>query len=317
MIPIKIYNDVNRFVIDWTLNSLCTYHCSYCPELLHRGVNVLKNKLEDPQIIKDFLVKLSEQLENRSVHIFLNGGEPTISPSLETIIDFCNEKNWCLYVNTNGSRSLDWWQDYAKKIYKVTISYHPESVDDAIFEKVEYIGTQTNVGVFTLMYPPFWDKSQAAFERFKTFKDITLEPSRVFKRESHESDASYEYTKEQLEWLESNSGLGIKGKGFPPPANNYYGNNSIEFDNGHVENMDEVECVNNLKNMFTGWECSMGINHISIGPYGNIRKSACSQASKIGNIIDFQGLPVFLPEVCKVKYCTCTSDVLIPKIKHE
>jgi hypothetical protein len=215
-------------------------------------------------------------------------------------------------------QSIDWWKEYAKKIYKVTISYHPETVDDSIFEKVEYIGTQTNVGVFTLMYPPYWDKSQSAFERFKTFNDITLEPSRVFKRESHESDASYEYSEEQLKWLEDHSGLGIRGTGFPPPENNYYGQNFIEFDNGQVEHLDEVEYVNNLKNTFLGWECTMGINHILIDAYGNIRKSACNQANtNIGNIVDFQGLPTFSPEICKVKYCTCTNDVLIPKIKHE
>jgi MoaA/NifB/PqqE/SkfB family radical SAM enzyme len=265
--------------------------------------------------MKSFLIKLAEQLDGRNVHIFLNGGEPTISPSLETIIDFCNEKNWCLYVNTNGSRSLDWWEEYAKKIYKVTISYHPETVDDSIFEKVEYIGTQTNVGVFTLMYPPYWDKAESAFQRFKTVKDITLEPSRVFKRESYDNDSSYEYSTEQLTWLEANSGLGIRGGSFSPPANNFYGQHFIEYDNGHVEQFDEVECVNNLKNMFTGWECTMGINLINIDPYGNIRKSACKQAIHIGNILTFEGLLAYEPEICKIKYCTCTSDVLIPKKK--
>jgi MoaA/NifB/PqqE/SkfB family radical SAM enzyme len=75
MLPIKIFNDTDRFVIDWTLNSLCTYHCSYCHPSLHRGVNVLKSKNEDPEIMKSFLIKLSEQLDGRNVHIFLNGGD--------------------------------------------------------------------------------------------------------------------------------------------------------------------------------------------------------------------------------------------------
>ena len=312
MTPIKIYNNMNRFVIDWTINSLCTYHCSYCPDELHRGVNVFKNKQDDPAIIKQFLTKLATKLGDRSVHIFLNGGEPTISPSLETIIDFCNEHEWCLYVNTNGSRSLDWWKEYAKKIYKVTISYHPESVDDSIFEKVEYIGTQTNVGVFTLMYPPYWDKAADAFERFKQVKDITLEPSRVFKRESHKTDSSYEYSPEQLKWLEDNSGLNIRGIAFVAPDKSSYGQNYIEFDNGQIDKLDEVEYVNNLKNIFTGWECTMGSNHIYIGPDGNIKHSACSQASVIGN---FETFEFASPQICRVKYCTCTNDVLIPKTK--
>ena len=75
------------------------------------------------------------------------------------------------------------------------------------------------------------------------------------------------------------------------------------------------EYVNNLKNMFTGWECTMGINHILVDPYGNIRKSACKQAKVIGNIVNFKGLPEMVPEICTIKYCTCTNDVLIPKIK--
>jgi MoaA/NifB/PqqE/SkfB family radical SAM enzyme len=313
MIPIKIFNDTNRFVVDWTLNTLCTYHCSYCPDMLHRGVNVFKSKQEDPIIIHNFLTNLADKLKGRSVHIFLNGGEPTISPSLETIIDFCNEKKWCLYVNTNGSRSLDWWKDYAKKIYKVTISYHPESVDDSIFEKVEYIGTQTNVGVFTLMYPPFWDKSVTAFERFKSVPDITLEPSRVFKRDELAHDKSYEYSAEQLAWLEVNSGLGIRGTSFAPDEHNYYGQTFIEYSNGEIEKFDEVECVNNLKNIFTGWTCTMGSNHIYIDPFGTIKHSACNQARSLGN---FENFDFAEPQICQVKYCTCTNDVLIPKIKQ-
>jgi hypothetical protein len=61
----------------------------------------------------------------------------------------------------------------------------------------------------------------------------------------------------------------------------------------------------------------MGINHILLDPYGNIRKSACNQAKVIGHIVDFKGLPEMTPEICKIKYCTCTNDVLIPKIKNE
>jgi len=312
MTPIKIYNTMDRFVVDWTLNSLCTYHCSYCPEILHRGVNVYKSKQEDPAIIKKFLTELLNKLGDRSVHIFLNGGEPTISPSLETIIDFCNENGWCLYISTNGSRSLDWWKEYAKKIYKVTVSYHPESADDSIFEKVEYIGTQTNVGVFTLMYPPFWDKAVSAFDRFRTVKDITLEPSRVFKRESLKTDSSYEYTEEQLTWLKDHSGLNIRGIRFVVPNHRSYGQNYIEFDNGEIEKLDEVEYVNNLKNIFTGWECTMGLNHIFIKPNGDIKHSACDQATVIGTLDSFEFAE---PQICKIKYCTCTNDVTIPKRK--
>lgn len=312
----KIYNDVKRFTIDWTLNTLCTYHCSYCHPSLHRGTNILRSKTEDPAIIKNFLTKLRDQLAGRSVHIYINGGEPTISPSLETIIDFCAESNWCAYVNTNGSRSLEWWQEYSKKIFKVTISYHPETVvDEEIFEKVEYIGTQTNVGVFTLMYPPLWDKAQNAYETFKAMDKVTIAPSRVFKRDEHAHDLSYEYNEQQLAWLKENSDVIFKNNDFPPPGNNYYGETWIE-DNGHIEKLDEVEFTNNRKNTFVDWKCNMGVDHIFIRPTGEILQSACRQAKKIATIFDFEKL-MTEPSVCKTQWCMCTADVLIPKTYNE
>lgn len=310
----KIYNDVNRFTIDWTLNTLCTYHCSYCPPTLHRGTNVFKSKTEDPALIKEFLIKIKNQLQGRSVHIFINGGEPTISPSLETIIDFCHESKWCAYVNTNGSRSLDWWKEYAHKIYKVTISYHPETVvDEEIFEKVKYISTQTNVGAFTLMYPPLWDKAVNAYETFKAMDKVTIAPSRVFKRDegADSQDRSYEYNEERLQWLKDNSNVIFKHNVFYPPDGNNYGNTWID-DGATIERLDEVEFTNNRKNTFLNWKCNMGKDHILITADGRILQSACKQAKQIATIFDFTQL---LQEstVCNTNWCMCTADVLIPK----
>ena len=88
--------------------------------------------------------------------------------------------------------------------------------------------------------------------------------------------------------------------------------NYIEFDTGEVEKLDEVEYVNNLKNIFTDWECTMGLNHIFIKPNGDIKHSACNQATVIGNLESFEFAE---PQICKIKYCTCTNDVTIPKRK--
>lgn len=309
----KIFNDTNRFVVDWTLNSLCTYHCSYCPPMFHRGQNFIYSREDDQKIIDNFLHKLYQQVKGRSVHIFINGGEPTISPSLEPILDFCHAHDWCAYVNTNGTRSLDWWQEYAKKAYKVTISYHPETVvDEEIFEKVEYIGTQTNVGVFTLMYPPLWDKALNAYYKFKNMPRVTIAPSRVFKRDHVDKfDVSYEYTEEQLKWLAENSNTIYKDNIFIPKQHNRYGQNLIR-DNENTRVFDEVECVNNRQNSFVGWNCNMGIDHISITSYGQILQSTCRQAKKIADISNFETLSTE-PSICHTEWCMCTADVLIPK----
>jgi organic radical activating enzyme len=318
MTVIKIYNDVQRFTIDWTLNTMCTYHCSYCPDTLHRGVNVLRSREEDPVIVKNFLTQLKSQLQGRSVQMFINGGEPTISPVLDTIIDFVHESGWSLYVNTNGSRSMEWWQEYAPKIYKVTISYHPESADDSIFDKVALIGSHTNVGVFTLMYPPepYWTRSVTAFEKFRSIPDITLEPSRVFKRENVTTTAeSYEYSQEQLAWLDHHTGLNIRGGSRAPAPGNAWGNSLATLSNGsHVDRFDEVDAVNRRENSYTGWACNMGVDSIFIKQTGEVDSATCGQAHSLGTIFDFKGLRSE-PTICNRTWCMCTLDVLIPKEK--
>ena len=62
----KIFNNANRFVIDWTLNSLCTYHCSYCPPMLHRGNNEIYDKDTDKEIqdLKKALWYLERKIQN-------------------------------------------------------------------------------------------------------------------------------------------------------------------------------------------------------------------------------------------------------------
>jgi organic radical activating enzyme len=282
---------------------------------LHKGTNFILDKTRDPEIIDKFLNTLASQLNGRSVHVFLNGGEPTISPVFEQIIDFIYEKKWCAYVNTNGSRSLDWWEKYAHKIYKVTVSYHPETViDEEIFEKVKYISTQTNVGVFTLMYPPLWDKAVNAYNYFKDM-GVTIAPSRVFKRNESTFDASYEYSQEQLDWLTNNSKTIFRDENsFAPPDNNWYGFTYIQDNTGNVEALDEVEFTNNRKNKFKGWHCNMGIDHIMINGQGLVSGAACEKAVRLGNLENFSKLAT-TSSICRHDYCMCTLDVQISKHK--
>ena len=317
IIPIKIYNDANRFVVDWTLNTLCTYHCSYCHPSLHMGNNFFKDKVSDKEIVLNFLNKLKQQLNGRPTHFFINGGEPTISPVFETIIDFISDAGWHAHVNTNATRSMDWWREYAKKIYKVTVSYHAESADEEIFEKVKYIGTQTNVGVFTLMFPPVWAKAETAYERFKAMDHVTLAASRVFKRDELTGQHSYEYSEQQLKWLDDNSEVLFRNSASTNNRNdqsNPYGRSMVVYNDGSESQFNEVEFVNNRKNQFAGWQCEMGKSHIFINKDWLICHATCNTAESFATVETFETLPTELM-TCKSEYCMCTADVMIPKYR--
>ena len=73
MKPIEIFDKNNVLVINWTLNSICTYHCTYCPDSLHRGTNTIIAKGQDRKILENFLLQLKDEVKDRPVHVFLNG----------------------------------------------------------------------------------------------------------------------------------------------------------------------------------------------------------------------------------------------------
>jgi organic radical activating enzyme len=307
----KIYNTSDPFVINWDLNSLCTYNCSYCPSYLHLGNNFIYGKEEDVGIIEDFCNNLNSQISERNVHIFLNGGEPTIAPSFETIINFGHKVGWKIYVNTNASRSMRWWHENVSKIFGVNVSYHPEEAPDSIIEKIDYMQDKTNLSVFVLMYPLLWEKAIDMYNKLLSIKNIRVSARRVFKRESNQIADSYSYNKSQKKWLFDHSDVRI--------AENIYKNTGfgqVIYENkGKEEIIDPVEWVNTRKNSFKGWDCNIGVDYINIIFNGDVQTATCNSRKKISTIKEFTVLPT-TSTICKETLCMCTAEVQVPKHRH-
>lgn len=314
MIPIKIYDKNNVLIVNWTLNSICTYHCSYCPDLLHRGTNTIIDKTKDRKILESFLYKLKDQVNDRPVHIFLNGGEPTINPHFEFLCDTFKKYGWFCHVNTNGSRSLSWWLEHAPKLYKITLSFHPEWENKDIYEKMEGIGKITNAGVFVLMWPPLWDRCVEAFEKFKAIDSMAhVGFTRVFKKDKLEQDTSYDYTEKQLDWFEKEQALN-KPFRFSLPEGSAFGETYLQFNNGNEMRLDDQYLLNNRLNKFYNWKCNIGIDSLHINYDGVIQKASCRQGGNLGTIENFKGL-ASEPVRCKQIWCSCTLETNITKVK--
>jgi organic radical activating enzyme len=312
MKPIEIYDKNNVLVINWTLNSICTYHCSYCPDSLHRGTNTIIDKLEDQKILENFLIKLKDEVKDRPVHIFLNGGEPTISPHFEFLCDKFNEYKWYCHVNTNGTRSMSWWTEHAPKLYKVTLSYHPEWDNTDIFEKMDAVGKITNTGVFVLMWPPLWDKCVEAYNKFKAMDSMAhVGFTRVFKKDQHEQDTSYDYSAEQLLWFEKEEPLN-KPFPFSIEQGRGFGHSYIKYDTGEEQKLDDQYLLNNRLNRFYNWACNIGNDCLYISFFGRITGASCGQGQYLGTIEDFKGLAK-MPVRCKQVWCSCALETNITK----
>jgi organic radical activating enzyme len=312
MRPIEIYDKNNVLVINWTLNSLCTYHCTYCPDILHRGTNEIIDKSRDRNILENFLIKLKEEVKDRPVHIFLNGGEPTINPHFEFLCDKFKEYDWYCHVNTNGSRSLAWWLEHAPKLYKITLSYHPEWENKDIFEKMEALGQITNTGVFVLMWPPMWDKCVAAYDKFKTISSMAhVGFTRVFKKDQFEQDTSYEYTTKQLEWFEKETPLS-KPFEFKIGDNRGFGSTYMKYQDNSEQRLDDQYLLNNRLNNFFNWTCNIGLDCLYISFFGKITGASCGQGQDLGTLENFRGLAKS-PVICKQFWCSCALETNITK----
>lgn len=117
----------------WMITDWCNYNCSYC---CSKGF--LVDKFDRKQYRKGLIVPF--QLRNIDVDfvIDLAGGEPTVHPYLNRILEDLVGNDKCLRVNinTNLSRSLKYFHNIFDH-YKITISasYHAEHHSEQFIEK--------------------------------------------------------------------------------------------------------------------------------------------------------------------------------------
>ena len=120
--------DPDRAVqIQWSMGNTCNFSCDYCPSILHDGT---KPWLTTDQYL-DVVDKISQHYKrnNRYMHWELLGGEVTTIPGFEKIIKRIHSYNSSITIYTNGSRTLDWWEEAKEYLSGVVITYHPLTMD--------------------------------------------------------------------------------------------------------------------------------------------------------------------------------------------
>ena len=120
--------EYNKVGFTWDLITACQYRCSYCYAL---------DWLTNPKSIKktgeykQVLSRLSLQ-SMPDFKIELLGGEPTLHPEIDYILNNLCENNKCfnITVNTNLVSMLNNLQDLARKGLVISCSFHPEQNRD-------------------------------------------------------------------------------------------------------------------------------------------------------------------------------------------
>lgn len=110
------------FKIEWNMGKRCNFNCSYCDEFTHDN----KSNHLPFEVAKKTIDKIREKTVDKKIKINLTGGEPTVNPDIEKIINYMYDNNIDVGITTNGSRTLDFYKKIFPKLASLIFSYHME-----------------------------------------------------------------------------------------------------------------------------------------------------------------------------------------------
>lgn len=322
---IEISNDLEDYLyITYNLTTTCNFKCSYCWPEAHDG----KYRFPDIEIVSKNFSHLLSQYNKKNVRITLSGGEPTLWPELGQFVKYLHDNHKVrITINTNGSRTLRWWQEYADYFDDIQISVHNEFVDIEHTKKVLdiiYNRQITMTAAQVLMDPSNWDKS------VKNVKSLVDHPTpwlvKLMTLTKPESGEIMEYSEDQL--------LFLKNKIQKRPPKEYVDlmfktgkiieddsvNGTMRFSDGNIQILNIHDILKNKANRFKGWFCDIGKERLGIDPSGFLSGNCGEQIFKNhfnlhrpDFVEKFSLDTTDLEIVCGKSFCDCTSDIRVSK----
>lgn len=304
---IKIFQEDSVLFVYWHLTDNCNYKCNYCPAFLNQGW--FANGRYPGFPTQEELLKLIDKLEliskTKKIYIVLSGGEPTIHPMFDDILNRITKFS-SVGIITNGSRSVEWWKKLKTLPDRITISLHPEFTKmEKIIDLSRYLLEHKVKLIYHLSADPNnWDKVKEMFETL----DDSLKNHIIFKiitdLEKNQDRKVYEYSNDQLNYIKEHQNFNEElFENFETDTRVLYEDETSDICN--VQNL-----ILNQKNKFLNWKCSAGINGIKINVDGNVYAGICS-IKKLGKITDFNLLDEYLN--CDRSFCACPGDIRLTK----
>lgn len=304
---IEIKKAIDTLYIYWTITDYCNFKCSYCPDDLHSADYAKQKKPGFPtdEEIGIFIDNILEKhLQGRFLNMTISGGEPTLHPMFKTIIERMNPHG-SVEVVTNGSRSVEWWQDMQVLPNKVTISLHPEFSN---LNKINELGLFLLDNNVDLMFNLMCDTEN--WEWVTNVKELLNEKlhghinAKILT--DHKNPATdgkpYSYYEEQLAFIK-------KQQSTIPNSDERKRVYGI-YDDGSKSGLDAFKLVTNNEHSFTGWSCSAGRSGLRVHFDGNVYAGICS-IKKLGKLAEF-----VLPDndlICTKLYCKTAGDICLSK----
>jgi organic radical activating enzyme len=311
---IRIERDKRNFQLSWCINNICTNHCTYCPDVLHRGTN----HNYDWNIVRGFIERLFDT--HSKIHCSISGGEPTVSPHFKEAVDMFYDNGHTVGITTNGVKPEKYWREIGPKLAYACFSYHPQYKDANYLTKAQAASEGTIIKCRIMMDTNHWDDAVDVYNRAIEMTSRgkytwSVEPVKVLPDRANRDlkHMGCDYTDEQIQWIVDHAKTyhhsGGKEKPFTAKSTFYYDDGSIESGNTNY-------LIATKQTDFRGWKCDIGIESMFIDHTGYIKKGNCNQGGKQFHINDHlnHSLPS-TAEICTIPVCGCNTDVLTSKVK--
>lgn len=303
----------NRILhINWALTNKCNYNCSYCHDDLNNGSVPLPTNAGVSNFIDS--VFLYGRKVNRKLHFEFGGGEVTYYRGIGGLIRSISERDGEVTIISNGSKKLSWWQDNAKHLSGVSLSYHINDIKSEShfieISKVLEASQTTRFHVNIMMVPERFDDCLEFANRLKLAVCCSIALQPLFEGFGHGGITNkYPYTPKQEQIMKDFRGR-PELKLLPPSMAEI----EVNYTDDTTENLSTFNLIANDQTNFVGWDCYAGVDSLVVTFSGDIYRSWCMQDGPIGSIYDENIEFPSRPTKCKTKICQCGVDLSAKKV---
>ncbi len=281
--------------VDWWLLNHCSWHCTYCPDLLRSG-SIPKPNLRD---CVHFVTELAQQARTQGLRprIKFTGGEPTEWSSLTDLLTHCRTEGVVTALRTNASLAHDQWAELVQGLSDLEMTFHPEHTQTSVYMlNLDRAITQgINVRAVFNMLPTRFEETESVLDKIRNrYPQVSIERRMLFE-DPAVNHRPMQYTEpQQIKLIRQHGDLRI-------------------IDGTVTSYSDYPTMIADSTNRFQGWQCSIGLEQIIVDAWGRVRRGHCGQGGSMGTV----GGPIIWPAqqlICRRPSCDNAFDILSTKI---
>ncbi len=317
MIPVSLSTSINPGfkLVEWKLGNTCNFNCSFCSIENKSGSEYWLELAQYISVCKKLMDTTSEK-----IFFQFTGGEPSLYPKLIDLLKFIKEQGHYTCIFSNGSRTLRWWEEIAElnllDVLNLTIHVEQGIDVDHIINVIKLF-EQKPVFVFAQSTAPvaYFDQAYLAHKKILENTCVVANLKPITTGYSHDSYID-DYSSSQIEILKKN--IVVKSLNYnkikPLGVKHFRSTMSLTYDNGLVKKYQPYSLIAEGLNSFTGWNCSIGMNSLSI-VHDKIYRGMCKQGGILNHITD-QDISFASNEIiCNLDRCSCAGDLLEKKVR--